>query len=61
MYFKKTDKFASFKKDELKIYYRFIEIIHEFKKFYNLDNFSLREIDIYLWLAGKKYFPNKYY
>jgi hypothetical protein len=61
MYFKKTDKFAAFKKDELKIYYRFIELIHEFKKFYNLDNFSLREIDIYLWLAGKEYFPNKYY
>lgn len=61
MYFKKTDKFASYKKDELKTYYRFIEIIHEFKKFYKLDHFSLRDLDIYLWLAGKEYFPNKFY
>jgi hypothetical protein len=60
MYLKRNNKFASYKKSELKTYYRFIEIINEFKKFYNLDQFSLRELDIYLWLAGKKYFPNKY-
>ena len=60
MYFKKKDKFDSFKKEDLKKYERFLEIIHKFKQYYNLGNFSLRQIDIYLWLAGKKYFPNKY-
>jgi hypothetical protein len=60
MYFKKTDKFSRFKKEELKIYEIFLSIIHEFKKYYGLNEFSLRQIDIYLWLAGKKYFPNKY-
>ena len=60
MHFKKTDKFTIFKKDELKIYKRFIDVIHVFKQYYNLNNYSLREIDIYLWLAGKEYFPNKY-
>ncbi len=60
MYFKKKDKFDSFKKEEMKKYERFLEIIHKFKQYYNLSNFSLRQIDIYLWLVGKEYFPNKY-
>lgn len=60
MHFKKKDKFASFKKDDLKNYERFLGVIREFMKYYKLSLFSLREIDIYLWLAGKEYFPNKY-
>ena len=60
IYFKRIDEFESFKKDDLKTYSRFIEIIGKFKDHYNLSGFSLREIDIYLWLAGKQYFPNKY-
>jgi hypothetical protein len=60
MYFKKIEKFDSFKKEDLKKYERFLEIIYKFKQYYNLGNFSLRQIDIYLWLAGKEYFPNKY-
>ncbi len=60
MYFKKKDKFAQFKKDELKSYKKFLEVIHSFRQYYSLDKFSLRQIDIYLWLAGKEYFPNKY-
>lgn len=61
MHFKKTDKFRKFKKEDLKSYSRFIEVIEGFKSYYDLNEFSLREIDIYLWLAGKQYFPNKYY
>jgi len=60
MHFKKRDKYESFKLMDLKQYTRFLEVIHRFKSFYNLESFSLREIDIYLWLAGKEYFPNKY-
>jgi hypothetical protein len=60
MHFKKKDKFSSFKKDDLKKYDEFLKAIKTFKKFYNLEAFSLRQIDIYLWLAGKEYFPNKY-
>ena len=50
----------SFKKEDLKSYNTFIDIILKFKKSYQLEKFSLREIDIFLWLAGKKYFPKKY-
>ena len=60
MHFKKTDKFTEFKKIELQTYKRFIEIIQKFRQFYNLDKYSLREIDIYLWLAGKEHFKIKY-
>ena len=60
LHFKKKDKFSHFKKEELKKYKKFLEVIQTFKQYYNLDNFSLRQIDIYLWLAGKEYFPNKY-
>ncbi|MDA3927226.1 MAG: hypothetical protein PF904_21345 [Kiritimatiellae bacterium] len=60
MYFKKKDKFCYFKKDDLKTYEAFLGVIRVFQKFYGLKDFSLRQIDIYLWLAGKEFFPNKY-
>ncbi len=60
MFFKKRDKFDSFKKEDIKNYPRFIEIINNFKVNYNLQQYSLRQIDIYLWLAGKEHFPKTY-
>lgn len=60
MYFKKKDKFAKFVKDDLKDYIKFRNVLLEFKKFYDIDEFNLRDIDKYLWIAGKEYFPKKY-
>ena len=60
LYYKKADSFNSFEKVDLKDYCRFIEIIKGFQSFYKLEKFSLREIDIFLWLAGKEWFPRKY-
>ena len=60
MYFNKKDKFDNFKKEDLKEYSRFIAVIEKFKEHYKLSKFTLRDIDIYLWLAGKKHFPNNY-
>ncbi len=60
MHFKKKDKYDTFIKPDLRDYQRFIEIIKNFQKHYDLKSFTLRQIDIYLWLAGKEYFPNKY-
>lgn len=37
----------------------FFETIHQFKKYYGLDMYSLKELDRYLWLLGKKWFPRK--
>ena len=61
IYFKNKDKFAKFKKDDLKDYVKFRRVLNDFKKFYDIDNYNLRDIDKYLWIAGKEYFPKKYY
>ncbi len=60
LHYKATDGFNGFHKSDLKDYGRFIEIIKSFQSFYKLDKFTLREIDIFLWLAGKEWFPKKY-
>lgn len=60
LYFGKADHFAGFTKPELKQYSRFLDIILAFRTHYGLGDFSLRQIDIYLWLGGKKAFPPKY-
>ena len=46
----------NFKTADLKDYNKFIQIIKDFQKAYGLQKYTLREIDIYLWLTGKKYF-----
>ena len=58
-HFRKKDKFCTFYNSELKEYKSFVEIFEEFQKHYKLSDFSLRNIDIYLWQAGKEYFPRK--
>lgn len=60
IYFRIEDNFYSFKRKELKDYSKFKDILINFRKFYNLDKFDLKQIDKYLWQIGKKYFPKKY-
>jgi len=61
MYLKKKDHFSNFKKEDLKIYPKYRQILLEFQNFYGLQNYNIKEIDRYLWQAGKEYFPKKYY
>lgn len=56
----KRDKFSKFNKKDLKDYKRFKEIIIEFRKYYGLDEFNLKQIDKYIWQLGKEFFPRKY-
>lgn len=60
IYFRDKDKFYPFKKEELKDYPRFKDILINFRKFYDLGKFDLKQIDKYLWQIGKKYFPKRY-
>lgn len=60
LYFKKKDKFYNFSKEDLKDYAKFKDILLQFKKYYNIDEFNLKDIDRYLWQLGKEYFPKKY-
>lgn len=59
-HYRRSDQFCSFEQGDLKNYSKFIEIIWKFKGFYELEEFSLRQIDIFLWLAGKEFFPKSY-
>ena len=60
LYFNKIDNFADFKREDLKDYKKFKEILILFKKYYNIDKYNLKDIDRYLWQLGKEKFPNKY-
>jgi len=60
VYFKRKDNFFDFKISDLKIYSNFRDILIEFQKYYGLKDFSIKEIDKYLWQAGKQNFPKKY-
>lgn len=60
MYFKKKDKFYDFKRSDLKVYPQYREILNSFRKYYELEDFNLKQIDKYLWQLGKEYFPRKY-
>lgn len=59
-YFKRKDKFYDFKKRDLKNYDVFKTVLLEFKKYYQIDEYNLKQLDKYLWLLGKGYFPKKY-
>ena len=56
VYFNKVDKFSSFKTKDLKDYRKFKGILLDFQR-YKLERFNLKEIDRYLWLLGKEFFP----
>lgn len=59
-YFRDVDSFAEFNNSELKNYERFKNILFNFRNFYGLTDFSLKELDKYLWQLGKFYFPKTY-
>ena len=56
MRFKQVDNFFEFKKDDLRHYPKYHTVLTQFSKFYGLDSFTLKQIDKYLWQAGKDYF-----
>lgn len=60
IYFQKEDNFSNFKKTDLRDYKKFKNTLIEFKKFYNIDEYNLKDIDRYLWQLGKDYIPKKY-
>lgn len=59
-HFRKADSFVRFKNQDLEDYQSFYTVLESFREFYHLEVFSLKEVDKYLWLFGKEYFPNKY-
>ncbi|MBR3281596.1 MAG: hypothetical protein IKI57_07190 [Clostridia bacterium] len=55
-YFRDEYKFDNFKTEDLKNYSKYKQILERFKKHYQINNYSVKEIDEYLWQLGKKEF-----
>ena len=53
--YRKRDSFAEYSNEELYDYPCFRKIIQKFQSFYELEQFSLRDLDKFLWLYGKEY------
>ncbi len=58
-HFQKTKNFSNFKRPELRDYPKFKKIIYDFIRFFDLEEFSIKDIDRYLWAGGTKYFSKK--
>jgi hypothetical protein len=52
--YKKRDSFADFKRQDLCEYPRLIEIVKEFRAFYGLQQYSVKNTDKFLWRIGGK-------
>lgn len=61
IYFRKKDSFSDFSNDDLRNHHIFKKAIFDFRKAYSLNEFSIKQIDQYLWLLGKEKFPKTYY
>ncbi len=52
--YRKRDSFARFQRQELRSYTRYMQIIDEFRMFYGLAEISRKELDQFLWIAGRE-------
>ncbi len=61
LYFRNKDTFCDFNNIDLKNCQKLRDIIRQFQSFYQLENYTLKDIDKYLWQLGKEYYmPKKY-
>ena len=56
---KRGDEFSAFKLSDLKEYDCYMKVIRDFQNYYGLEQFTVKQIDQYLWQLGKEYF-NQY-
>ena len=59
-YFRDRDHFYEFRSSDLKNYGQFICMLISFREYYGLKDYSLKDIDKFLWLFGKEFFPRSY-
>lgn len=59
-HFRNHDRFSEFQNSDLRDYIKFKSILIDFRAFYGLEEFNLKQIDQYVWLLGKEYFPKNY-
>lgn len=62
----KREPFSNFKRDDLKDYVTYMSVIRAFQQKFGLMNYTIKQLDQYLWQLGKWYYNNygiiyKYY
>jgi hypothetical protein len=57
--YQRRDRFASFRREDLKDYPRFVGVLQTFCAAYGLTNIPLRRLDKFLWLYGKDLYATK--
>ena len=57
--FRICDSFSYFQDGDLKDYVKFKGLLIDFRVFYSLDKYNIKQIDQYVWQLGKDYFPKK--
>ena len=50
------DRFAKFTQNDLRDYPKYKNILEKFKEYYEITSHNYKEIDMYLWQLGKKFF-----
>jgi|BioPla2DNA2_1021312.scaffolds.fasta_scaffold04554_4 hypothetical protein len=60
VYLSKVDSFAVFRREDLRDITIFKRVLMKLRDFYGLQEFSLKQIDQYLWQYGKEKFPKSY-
>lgn len=60
VYFREKDTFSKFTKHDLRSYPLYKKVHMDFRKFYDLESFNLKQIDQYLWQLGKEFYLKKY-
>lgn len=58
--FFRNQKRIQFQNDDLKTYGKFKGALEQFKASFGLEDYTLKQIDKYLWQAGKTYMPKEY-
>lgn len=60
VYLSKVDGFAVFSREDLRDITVFKQTLMKLRDYYGLQEFSLKQIDQYLWQYGKEKFPKPY-
>lgn len=50
---KQRDNFANFHRKDLKVYEKFVGVINQLQDYYNLTDYSYKDIDVMLWVTGR--------
>ena len=61
LYFQHRDHFGHFRRTNLRDYKVYMQAIQDFRIFYGLEKYTIKQLDQYLWQLGKHHFMKRKY